>query len=90
MDDVNPQVAASVGHKGDLLDVKFLWAMQNRPWRNLRRVLGTLAVWAVFFTGGSRLIKRDLLPAGPILWVVAALPTVVGVFVLVAFGRYLR
>ncbi len=61
-----------------------------RDWRNLRRVLWTLAVWAVFFAGGSQLIKRDLLPAGPILWVVAALPTVVGVFVLVAFGRYLR
>jgi hypothetical protein len=36
------------------------------------------------------LIKRDLLPDGPIPWVVAALPSVVGVFVLIAFGRFLR
>jgi hypothetical protein len=46
--------------------------------------------WALLFTGGSQLIKRDLLPPGAIPWLVAALPSVVGIFVLVAYGRFLR
>jgi hypothetical protein len=44
----------------------------------------------VLFAGGSQLIKQGLLPAGPIPWVVAALPTVAGILVIVAYGRFLR
>ena len=61
-----------------------------RDRRNLKRAMWILAAWAVLFAGGSQLIKRDLLPAGPIPWVVAALPTIAGVFVLLAYGRFLR
>ena len=61
-----------------------------RDRRNLMRVMWTLGAWAVCFAGGSQLIAKDLLPAGPLPWVVAALPSVLGVFVLVAYGRFLR
>ena len=61
-----------------------------RDRRNLKRLLWVSLAWAVLFTGGSQLIKRDLLPGGAIPWVVAALPSVVGIFVLVAYARFLR
>jgi len=47
-------------------------------------------VWELLFTGGSQLIKRDLLPGGAVPWVVAALPTIVGVLVVRAYSRFLR
>ncbi|MEM7353851.1 MAG: hypothetical protein AAF657_23830 [Acidobacteriota bacterium] len=61
----------------------------RRDWRNLMRVMWTLGVWAVCFAGGSQLIKRGLLPEGPISWLVAALATVAGLFVILAYGRFL-
>ena len=59
-------------------------------WRNMKRFLWSLGAWAVCFAGGSQLIKRELLPAGPIPWVVALLPNVVAVLVIVAYARFLR
>lgn len=48
-------------------------------------------VWALSLTGGTYLIKSDLLPTGgPISWAVAALPSVVAVFVLIEYVRFLR
>lgn len=61
-----------------------------RDQRNMKRLLGIYLTWTVLFTGATQLIKRDLLPAGPIPWVVAALPSVVGIFVVVAYARFLR
>ena len=58
--------------------------------RNLLRVLLALGVWAVCFVGASQLIKRDLLPDGPIAWAVAALTPIASVFVLLAYARFLR
>jgi len=62
----------------------------SRDRRNLRRFFWVYAAWAVFFVGGNQLIKRDLLPAGPLPWVVAVLPPVVAIFALLAYGRFLR
>jgi hypothetical protein len=56
----------------------------------MTRVLLALAAWAALFVAASQLIKRDLLPAGAIPWVVAALPTVAGAFVILAYARFLR
>ena len=61
-----------------------------RDRRNMSRMMGLFLVWTASFVAGTQLIKRDLLPAGPIPWVVAALPTVVGIFVVVAYSRFLR
>ena len=58
--------------------------------RNLKRLMWTLGAWAVCFVGGSQLIKRELVPAGSISWLIATLPIVAGLFVLVAYGRFLR
>jgi len=54
------------------------------------RLAGMCLVWALSLTGGTYLIKSDLLPAGPISWAVAALPSAVAVFVLVEYTRFLR
>ena len=62
----------------------------SRDRRNLRHFIWIYAAWAVFYTGGSQLIKRDLLPAGPLPWVAAVIPPVVAVFALLAYGRFLR
>lgn len=62
----------------------------SRDRRNLTRMMWIYAAWALAFAGGSQLIKRDLLPAGPLPWIVAALPTALGVFAVLAYGRFLR
>ena len=61
-----------------------------RDRRNQLRVMWALGAWALSFTGVSQLIKRDLLPGGPIPWLLAVLPCVLGVVVLFAYGRFLR
>ena len=58
--------------------------------RSVIRLLLALAAWAVCFAGGSQLIKRGLLPDGPISWGVAALPTIAGVAVILAYIGFLR
>jgi len=61
-----------------------------RDRRNLRRFLWIAIAWAACFLGATYVIKHDLLTAGPTLWMVAALPSVVLVFVLDAYVRFLR
>lgn len=61
-----------------------------RDRRHQVRILWMSLAWAVCLVGVALLIKSDLLPAGPIRWLVAALPSVAGLFVLIAYGRYLR
>ncbi len=61
-----------------------------RDRRNMTRLLLTLFAWAVLFVGVSQAIKRELLPVGPISWALAAVPTVAGIFVLFAYGRFIR
>ena len=71
------------------------WALSDpgteRFQRAGRRLLVTMFVWGVCQSGSSYLIQHGFLPAaGPIPWVVAALPSVVAVFLLVGYSRMLR
>ncbi len=63
--------------------------------RDLRNsvVLGwTIIAWALANAGSLLLLNkfRYLVPDGPIPWIVAALPTVLGIVLLVVFVRYLH
>jgi hypothetical protein len=61
-----------------------------RDWRNQKRLLWTLFGWSLCFVGGSFLLSRELLPAGPLRWLVAVVPTVVGAAAMLAYARFLR
>lgn len=65
-------------------------AMTPRDWKNQKRILWTVGTWAVCFLGATFAIKKGLLPAGPLSWAAALLPTVVAVFVLMAYTRFIR
>lgn len=58
--------------------------------RNLRRLLGALAVWAVCFVGASYLIDGRVVPAGPPSWLLAAVPTLAAAVAVLAFVRFVR
>lgn len=70
--------------------VRYCADMTARDRRNLWRYLWILFAWAVCFVGSSWLIEVDLLSTGPMGWVVAVVPSLVAVFAVVAYGRYLR
>ena len=61
-----------------------------RDWHNMKRLLGTLLLWAVTFVGSTYLLKhhQDLL--GPAAWPIAAVPTLTGLLAILAFRRYLQ
>lgn len=61
-----------------------------RDRRNMVWVVGALFFWALSFAGVQKLIEKDLLPAGPLPWLLAALPAVAGILVIVMYGRFLR
>lgn len=61
-----------------------------RDVRNALRLVGYFLGWAVVYTGASQLIKRELVPAGPISWFLAVLATLAGVVVIIAYARFLR
>ena len=58
--------------------------------RNEVRLAAFCLLWALGFAGAMWLLTRGLLPAGPIAWAVAALPSLAAVFVVLAFVRFLR
>lgn len=60
-----------------------------RDWRNLRRCMLALAAWALSFVGGAQLLGSGVVDTGPVAWVVAGLPSVLGLLAMVAYGRYL-
>lgn len=64
--------------------------MTARDRHNLNRATWLLAGWLVSFAASTLLLKHELVPAGPLSWGVAALPSLVGVAVLFAYGRFLR
>lgn len=61
-----------------------------RDRRNLRRLAWLAAAWAVSFVGGTQLLEHGLAPPAPLSWGLALLPTVLALFALLAFVRYLR
>lgn len=58
--------------------------------RNIRRFRLGVGIWGVSFIGATFIIKKELLPAGPLPWLVATLPILVGLYVLVTYSRFLR
>ena len=58
--------------------------------RNLNRANLWLLIWLVSFAATTFLVKGGRIPPGPLGWVVAAIPMVVGLGALLAYGRYLR
>lgn len=62
----------------------------KRDTRNSLHAAGAALAWAACFAGSSQVLKRELVPDGPMLWLVAALPVVSGIWVLVAYGRFIR
>jgi hypothetical protein len=61
-----------------------------RDRHNQRRFVWATLVWAIAFAGASLLLKRGMVPAGPLQWALAALPIALSIVVLVVFARYLR
>lgn len=61
-----------------------------RDRRNLARLAWLTAAWAVAFVGGSLLIRRGLVPAGPLSWGLAALTLALALSAVLAYGRFIR
>lgn len=61
-----------------------------RDRRNQWRFTWLLAAWAVFFLASTYLIAGEYVANEPLGWLVAALPSVVAVFAVLAFWRYLN
>ena len=51
---------------------------------------GVTLLWALLYTGATFLITSELLPSGPIPWLVGAVPTFAAVLVLFQYTRFLR
>ncbi len=54
------------------------------------RLAGACLLWGVAFTGANQLLKRVVDPSSLAGWVIAIVPLVVGVWLAVAFARFLR
>ena len=54
------------------------------------RLAAVCLAWAVAFVGARYLLRHVLAPEGAIAWLVAAVPSVAGVALMVAYTRYLR
>lgn len=61
-----------------------------RDRRNVTRLAWTMVVWAVTTLGIARVIEHQLITEGPMLWLLAILPTIAGIFLVLAYARYLR
>jgi len=64
--------------------------MTARDRTNLNRANGWMVLWLVFFAAATWLIKTGVVTVGPLGWLVAILPTAVGVVAILGFGRFLR
>ena len=58
--------------------------------RNLNRANVWLAVWLVSFAASTFIMKGGATFAAVANWIVAAMPTAVGLGAILAYGRYLR
>lgn len=64
--------------------------MTARDRHNLNRANGWMALWLVSFAAATWLIRAEIVTAGPLGWVIAILPTAIGIGALLGFGRFLR
>lgn len=58
--------------------------------RNLNRANLWLALWLVSFAAATFMIKGEVISTGITSWIVAAVPLVVGLGAMLAYGRYIR
>ncbi len=61
-----------------------------RDRRNSVRILWAVGAWGACFVGANQLLKKELVPAGIVSWLLAALPVITGIIVIFAYARYLR
>ena len=57
--------------------------------RNQKWILSSNLAWALSYIGAIKILKRELV-AGPVAWVIAAVPAILGIVVVVVYGRFLR
>ena len=58
--------------------------------RNLNRANLWLAIWLVSFAASTFLIKGEVVGEGIVGWIVAAIPMIVGLGAMLAYGRYIK
>ena len=66
------------------------WSVRPEDRRNQWIATGLLFVWAVGFAGAAILIKRGVVPAGAPTYLMALVPTALGVLAVLAYMRFLR
>ncbi len=64
--------------------------MPERDVRNLRRFTGWALVWAIAFVVATWLLTSGAIASGALSFLVAAIPTCLGLVVVWAYVRYLR
>lgn len=57
--------------------------------RNQRRIVWSTLAWASVYVAANQALKRELV-VGPLAWVLASVPVVLGIVVLWVYGRFLR
>jgi hypothetical protein len=66
------------------------WSIRPEDRRNQWIATGLLFVWAVGFVGTAFLIKRGVVPAGAPTYLLAVVPTALGILAVLAYMRFLR
>lgn len=61
-----------------------------RDRRNMRRMIGWITLWGVFFTLASQLLKRGIVEQGPLGWLLALLPIPAFAMVVWAYAKFIR
>jgi len=65
-------------------------AISDQDRKNMARSRTAMIVWGVTLIGSLILIKKGLIPEGPMQWIVGALPLVTGLWVLSAYSSLVR
>jgi hypothetical protein len=53
-------------------------------------VAASFLVWAVCYTGATHLLRRGVVTSLPLAWLVAAVPSLVAIWIVARYTRYLR
>jgi hypothetical protein len=65
-------------------------SMPVRDLKNARRANLVMLLWALTLLPALYLLKEELVPAGPLVWVAIAVPTLLSVAAVVTYIRFLR
>lgn len=58
---------------------------RNQLWASV-----AIIAWALIYSTSLTLINKEIVPDGPISWILAALPTLAGLLVILAYIRFIR